>query len=222
LWGIGAGGGRSLADRRGLPSANLAAVDFAIRRVGEDVGSEYGLLGSNSEVGGRRGQAPLHCWSAPKCNIFVRDAYASAGAAPRLADGGIPLARNWYDAQTPILAGNGGRFEVVATGDLRRIDLTRLKPGDVGIYAPIICTSGESSVPGYSNSQVVNLGGNSSLAAGERWIRPLTISAATPTRDNLLSPSPTQPLGGGVTWNEWGFRGDGQDHKVVVRRLIVP
>ena len=205
---------------------NLGAVNFAIKHVGDGAFSSYGLGGTNSEAGGWRGQN-LQGWSDPKCNIFVFDAYASAGAAPELANGTMPLAANWYNTSTPISASNGGSFEVVATGDLSKIDLHQLQPGDivsngshVGIYAPIVYTSGENSVPGFSNREVVNLGDNTSLAYGEEWIRPQTISAATPNPNNEFSSSRTQPWMGGVTWNGWGFRGDSHDNNVVVRRLV--
>ncbi len=141
----------------------------------------------------------------------------------------MPLAKDWFDVNTSITTRNGDRFEVVAAGDLSKSDLSRLQPGDiisngthVGIYAPVLYTSGEDGVPGYSDRQIRNLGDDSSLARGEQWVQPRTVSAATPNERNMLSPSPTQPFFGGVTWNTWGFRGDKHDDNVVVRRLVKP
>ena len=185
----------SMGSGSGTP-ANLRAVNFAISQVGDGPFSKYGLSGLNNEAGGFRGEY-LGGWTDPKCNILVYDSYAAAGAAPMLANGGIPLASNWYNQSTTITASGGGYYEVVFSGNLSQINLNQLQPGDivsngehVGIYAPIVYTSGESQVPGYSNLEVVNTT-NSSIANGQEYILPQTISAATPNPNNLLSGTPT-------------------------------
>jgi hypothetical protein len=203
---------------------NLKAVDFAIGQVGDGIGSRYGFVGRNDEVRGRH-QRELHGQWAAKCNIFVHDAYDAAGAAPALANGRMPVAKDWYDVKTSISAGNRGRFEVVAKGDLSKIDPKLLQSGDVisngehvGLYVPIVYAGDGANVSGYSKGQIRNGG----VTPGKILVEPRTISAAATTLGNFFSPSRTQPFLGGVTWNNWGFRGDANDRDVVVRRLITP
>ena len=223
---MSASAGRRVIPSRSDVARSLKAVDFVIRQVGEGLFSRYGKLGFNSEVGGRLAET-LHGTLAPKCNFLVFDAYASSGSAPRLANGRTPRAEDWGNLTTSISTSSGTVFKVVAIGNLSKFNLYNLKSGDVisnghhvGIYTPRLYTDGQSHVEGFSELQITNLGNTSTATPRRIWIRPQTISAATPNERNINSDSRNEPRWGGVTWNGWGFRGDSYDNEVVVRRLV--
>ncbi len=101
-----------------------------------------------------------------------------------------------------------------------------LQPGDiitnghhVGIYAPAVLTNGGNTAS-FAVNEATDVGNGRGIAAGNTQVYPGMISAATPNERNFWSSDSLRPQFGGVTWNNWGFRGDANDSNVVARRLV--